>query len=1448
MANKTRVRIESESVAKASEPEDAAEGDGNVVMEQFTREFTAILQLTREKQSKELTSASFGGATDDVVNARQEAACFGDITQKLVPLVDRLVQAAPDQIPTTKKTELLLAFGDKFYQAQEFQAASTFFYEKALALDEMEDSTGNTQGVLGRILASSSPSSRTRSRVDGQACVRSLFGAAMCCFHVQKRSDGLVRHPGRLEKMLEALTLLRLGMELAMGMERHYAGQFSWLTLNGSVLVYSIAKPLQAMGFSKEVVAFLKWSLLAMESAVVLSSTKYVMWRLQLGAAICDCYEDLALKDVAKAEHHVKSAAACAAYLQQAVQRLRKEEELDLPLPAEVQQVLAQAAAATAMLVARTNAACASQPLTRSVIETAFPAAQDQVRAAIDTMEALAREVKQKRGGQGAFALLSSVSAPPANDALVELFDLVMETVAPMLHPMVDAEEPPSSSMPDPALFPLAFHLVLIRHCFQLSTPGDRMTLLIKSARVRVASTCEGLVGTDPAMITCLLELFEALHELQQSWLAWEGLPEDERVQATSKPRLNLPLSGGTVPASRYLARLSTAMTGCVFHGDGAISLTNQELMTSVALQMWRELATPMLKELDATEPPQLSKPLVRLACDVLLAVHFTFTAVKFEDLLLHGQVCLRLATLLSARGRPRTGSQVVRQCLERINSRRSELVTFASHFHSVVDQEKGLRATAPLSNASFSCSIPNPSSSDSPPIDPVNGRDFIGVQGTGSQLGGLNQDLCCVQVDLLLLLYRSELQAATQIDALPLTGTRASSSSSSASAKLSSVLSAAETKLVEECRQNGYAHVLLNIQRLAHPQKSVKERHALADESVQLLQQMESQETTLRRLLAANAEQASSTESAVPAAPVVVSRSSSAITVKVVEYLPALPSLRKKRVQYYMVFAKPAGAGTAVSLNNNRLAGTAVPLYPPHLQATVSGLLPNESYVFAVAAFDSKHELLHSIGETSEPVVALNPLPLHLCYGYLAKACYDAHLAGRARKAAHYLYDAVVSHVGAGRPSWTANPFYRQALKRDAVAQFPIPTLNLCVQALLILCHDEPGDLERDGKLVTSSDLDAHSLTMTQTKALEDTRKISMAIEIACATDDQEAIRVLCFKGYRLLLPFLHLRGSSNGLTFAALVTLYQALHVIPREKWDTDTRTIYARVGFELFRVALEANGDISRVALPLVLAAEPAHSGSITPSDEDDSFREIVDLFKLASSVQSSTSPPVTSAPAPVVAAVASPRGAGAKGAATQASSKDKSQSSTPQATPRSTGDAEKADAGGKMQSLNELLHATGNDLATVFAALEQRSSFDRRAIEYASKICGVLLGSGAYEDVQMERFLASLKVAGAMSSHFRATLGLLGGGSLLPEEKDAGPADAGSPPSARQDQDVAETSSRGNVDPASETVAGADDAYLNRWCGELFFIQSVLLVRSCSELAYQPLLGANVLTCR
>ncbi|KAG6622384.1 uncharacterized protein IUM83_05441 [Phytophthora cinnamomi] len=525
----TRIRIESDNAPKASSPEDGAP-DADIVAEQFTREFTAVLQHTREKQSKELTSESFGGSPEDVVNARQEVAFFGDVAQKLTPLVDRLMRATPEQINTAKKTELLLVFGDKFYHAQEFRAASMFFYEKVLVLDEMKDKTPEESG--------------------------------------------------------DTVT-----------MEQQHSGQFSWLTLNGSVLIYSITKPLQALGFSKEVVAYLKWSLLAMGSAVALSTTKYIMWRLQLGSAICDCYEDLALKETTKADQHLKSAVACAAYLQQVVQRLRKEEELDVPLPVEVQRILTQAETTSAMLAARVKAAAGHQPFTRSTIEAAFPAVRDQMRAAIDAMESLARETKQKQGGQGTFVLIPSTPHPPTNETQSELLAFVMEITTPMLKPLVEGEELLSQSTLDKTVFPISFHLAAIRHCFQLGQPDDQMILLIQSANARLKSTSDSLLERDAAIISCLLELFEALHEIQQSWLSWESLSEDERLESSTNPRQQLPVSGGAIPATKVLVRLSKAMQDCAFHGDGTISRTNQELMTSVALQMWREFAIPMLKD-----------------------------------------------------------------------------------------------------------------------------------------------------------------------------------------------------------------------------------------------------------------------------------------------------------------------------------------------------------------------------------------------------------------------------------------------------------------------------------------------------------------------------------------------------------------------------------------------------------------------------------------------------------------------------------------------------------------------------------------------------------------------------------------------------------------------------------------------------------------------------------
>ena len=52
-----------------------------------------------------------------------------------------------------------------------------------------------------------------------------------------------------------------------------------------------------------------------------------------------------------------------------------------------------------------------------------------------------------------------------------------------------------------------------------------------------------------------------------------------------------------------------------------------------------------------------------------------------------------------------------------------------------------------------------------------------------------------------------------------------------------------------------------------------------------------------------------------------------------------------------------------------------------------VSGLNPNERYVFAVAAYTADGKLVgNSIGETSKPILASHPLPILMTWAFLSQ------------------------------------------------------------------------------------------------------------------------------------------------------------------------------------------------------------------------------------------------------------------------------------------------------------------------------------------------------------------------------------------------------------------------------------------------------------------------------
>ena len=119
------------------------------------------------------------------------------------------------------------------------------------------------------------------------------------------------------------------------------------------------------------------------------------------------------------------------------------------------------------------------------------------------------------------------------------------------------------------------------------------------------------------------------------------------------------------------------------------------------------------------------------------------------------------------------------------------------------------------------------------------------------------------------------------------------------------------------------------------------------------------------------------------------------------------------------------------------------------------AGLQPNETYAFAVAAYDAEHKLISELGQSAGPVAALLPLPLlHLW-------CHLALTAARlgVTNITHLAAGIVLPHFIITEPDcpvWEANPLDRQTINRSAltlpgpvIPQNKATPVRLCVQLL---------------------------------------------------------------------------------------------------------------------------------------------------------------------------------------------------------------------------------------------------------------------------------------------------------------------------------------------------------------------------------------------------------------
>ncbi|CAM9422840.1 unnamed protein product, partial [Ectocarpus sp. 8 AP-2014] len=262
-------------------------------------------------------------------------------------------------------------------------------------------------------------------------------------------------------------------------------------------------------------------------------------------------------------------------------------------------------------------------------------------------------------------------------------------------------------------------------------------------------------------------------------------------------------------------------------------------------------------------------------------------------------------------------------------------------------------------------------------------------------------------------------------------------------------------------------------------------------------------------------------------------------------------------------IYGKPEGAGTGVTLSNTHYAGLGVPI--PFDESTgvcdavsIRGLVANESYVFAVAAFDEQGDLIgEGIGEACSPVETVNPLPLPLCWAHLSRTALGLGCSSLAAQAATEVYQELMTLAAGNLPTkssarkagrqgvvgrmdnsgatatkdvptiggtvttdlrdgWMASPLVGQAFEPEVLDRCPRGALQAFVQSCFVLVSTADEDAMVRAKSGGGGPLEE------QVARLVALKRLSLACEVAVLLQDWDLVARGVWKAYHLLLPLL--------------------------------------------------------------------------------------------------------------------------------------------------------------------------------------------------------------------------------------------------------------------------------------------------------------------------------------
>ncbi|XP_069567775.1 cilia- and flagella-associated protein 54 [Brachyistius frenatus] len=282
---------------------------------------------------------------------------------------------------------------------------------------------------------------------------------------------------------------------------------------------------------------------------------------------------------------------------------------------------------------------------------------------------------------------------------------------------------------------------------------------------------------------------------------------------------------------------------------------------------------------------------------------------------------------------------------------------------------------------------------------------------------------------------------------------------------------------------------------------------------------------------------------------PILLSRTDHSFT-----FSPAPYNLEREVFWYQLCGRVTDSFNQKVRLRDCSLTGTGdmVPAVSGECVLTVDRLQPNQTYVFAVAAYNRHGMLLgNTIGETTFPLLASMPLPLLSTWAHLAQVAFQTQQYDVAQRACRVLW----SHFTLpDRKSNSSQGRLANTRLNTRTLQSSSPHL---VQLFLTSIFTETEINIQQGALFCDSFSDLGPFTWEQEARLSECERMLVAMDTAMCLKNGTAAVQAAVTCYGLLAPLIFHQISAEGVVYVlkkCLMVLFENSGVL-KQKWTEAT-----------------------------------------------------------------------------------------------------------------------------------------------------------------------------------------------------------------------------------------------------------------------------------------------------